>query len=218
MILFLFYIKGCVSMIINIAHTKGGVGKSTLATNLAVEMNCPILDLDMQKSSYFFNELRELPKLTIFKAKTRDELKLLEPYAGDKKKHIIVDSGGMDNDLNRLSLVYADLILTPISTSQIELFGLENFRLILKELDAENKDYIILNSINLRSKQELQAFNDILINEFDLTVLPTMISNLKIFKDAFAEGKSVVEKNKTSPAAAQLQSLIKDIKNIIKSK
>ena len=122
-------------MIINIAHTKGGVGKSTLATNLAVEMNCPILDLDMQKSSYFFNELRELPKLTIFKAKTRDELKLLEPYAGDKKKHIIVDSGGMDNDLNRLSLVYADLILTPISTSQIELFGLENFRLILKELD-----------------------------------------------------------------------------------
>lgn len=205
-------------MIINIAHTKGGVGKSTLATNLAVEMNCPILDLDMQKSSYFFNELRELPKLTIFKAKTRDELKLLEPYAGDKKKHIIVDSGGMDNDLNRLSLVYADLILTPISTSQIELFGLENFRLILKELDAENKDYIILNSINLRSKQELQAFNDILINEFDLTVLPTMISNLKIFKDAFAEGKSVVEKNKTSPAAAQLQSLIKDIKNIIKSK
>ena len=124
----------------------------------------------------------------------------------------------MDNDLNRLSLVYADLILTPISTSQIELFGLENFRLILKELDAENKDYIILNSINLRSKQELQAFNDILINEFDLTVLPTMISNLKIFKDAFAEGKSVVEKNKTSPAAAQLQSLIKDIKNIIKSK
>ena len=45
-----------------------------------------------------------------------------------------------------------------------------------------------------------------------------MISNLKIFKDAFAEGKSVVEKNKTSPAAAQLQSLIKDIKNIIKSK
>ena len=196
-------------MIINIAHTKGGVGKSTLATNLAVEMNCPILDLDMQKSSYFFNELRELPKLTIFKAKTRDELKLLEPYAGDKKKHIIVDSGGMDNDLNRLS---------PISTSQIELFGLENFRLILKELDAENKDYIILNSINLRSKQELQAFNDILINEFDLTVLPTMISNLKIFKDAFAEGKSVVEKNKTSPAAAQLQSLIKDIKNIIKSK
>ena len=58
----------------------------------------------------------------------------------------------MDNDLNRLSLVYADLILTPISTSQIELFGLENFRLILKELDAENKDYIILNSINLRCK------------------------------------------------------------------
>ena len=123
----------------------------------------------------------------------------------------------MDNDINRLSLVYADIILTPISTSQIELFGLENFRSILKELDAENKDYIILNSINLRSKQELEGFKNILINEFNLTVLPTMISNLKIFKDAFADGKSVVEKNKLSPAAEQMQSLIKDIKQIIKS-
>ena len=45
-------------MIINIAHTKGGVGKSTLATNLAVELNCPILDLDKQGSSKYFNELR----------------------------------------------------------------------------------------------------------------------------------------------------------------
>ena len=101
--------------------------------------------------------------------------------------------------------------------AQIELFGLENFRSILKELDAENKDYIILNSINLRSKQELEGFKNILINEFNLTVLPTMISNLKIFKDAFADGKSVVEKNKLSPAAEQMQSLIKDIKQIIKS-
>ena len=50
-----------------------------------------------------------------------------------------------------------------------------------------------------------------------MTVLPTMISNLKIFKDAFADGKSVVEKNKLSPAAEQMQSLIKDIKQIIKS-
>lgn len=47
-----------------------------------------------------------------------------------------------------------------------------------------------------------------------MTVLPTMISNLKIFKDAFADGKSVVE-NKLSPAAEQMQSLIKDIKQII---
>ena len=45
-----------------------------------------------------------------------------------------------------------------------------------------------------------------LINEFDLTVLPTMISNLKIFKDALQKVKSVVEKIETSPAAAQLQS------------
>ena len=46
-------------MIINVAHTKGGVGKSTLATNLAVELTLPILALDMQSSSFFFNHFRK---------------------------------------------------------------------------------------------------------------------------------------------------------------
>lgn len=88
-------------------------------------MNCPILDLDMQKSSYFFNELRSLPKLTILDANNRDELKVLEPFAGNKKQHIIVDSGGMDNDINRLSLVYADIILTPIKDLKLSYFVLK---------------------------------------------------------------------------------------------
>ena len=68
-------------MIINIAHTKGGVGKSTLATNLAVELNCPILDLDKQGSSKYFNELRVENKktpLTVILAQSRNDLAILQ--------------------------------------------------------------------------------------------------------------------------------------------
>ena len=41
-------------MIINVAHTKGGVGKTMIATNLSIAFIAPILDLDIQQSSNRF--------------------------------------------------------------------------------------------------------------------------------------------------------------------
>ena len=38
----------------------------------------------------------------------------------------------------------------------------------------------------------------------------------KLFKDAFAEGKSVVEKNKNSLASEEIRNLVKEIKSILK--
>ena len=132
-------------MIINIAHTKGGVGKSTLATNLAVELTLPILDLDMQRSSFYFNQIRKdygFPEMKVFYAQSDEEMQFLEEYKGNKKKHIIVDSGGMDNNLHRLAILYADIILTPIGLSQIELLGLQNFYSIL-EAANDNRLFLI---------------------------------------------------------------------------
>ena len=42
-------------MIITLAHQKGGVGKSTLATNLAAALGADILDLDLQRSCQLWN-------------------------------------------------------------------------------------------------------------------------------------------------------------------
>lgn len=41
-------------MIITVAHQKGGTGKSTIATNLAVELKTSLLDLDKLTQLYHF--------------------------------------------------------------------------------------------------------------------------------------------------------------------
>lgn len=45
-------------MIITVAHQKGGVGKSTLVTNLCGYLKTDLLDMDKQFSSTAWNALR----------------------------------------------------------------------------------------------------------------------------------------------------------------
>ena len=154
-------------MIINIAHTKGGVGKSTLATNLAVEMNCPILDLDMQKSSYFFNELRELPKLTIFKAKTRDELKLLEPYGKANPEPLF---GTKNVEIKCISIIgkNKNVIKLVLSQDSIEFSGIifTNFDKYIEYLNEKFKTNDIISEQNNIKDKFIDILYTPIINEY----------------------------------------------------
>jgi len=47
---------------------------------------------------------------------------------------ILIDSGGFDSDLNRIAIIGADLVITPVSNNLIEIYGLEAFKKILQEL------------------------------------------------------------------------------------
>ena len=78
-------------MIINVAHTKGGVGKTTIAVNLAIEMNADLFDLDNQNSSYNFSLLNEDIKRPIHFWKERSILKeIIATYKDKQDKHIII--------------------------------------------------------------------------------------------------------------------------------
>ena len=134
-------------MIINIAHTKGGVGKTMIATNLSIAFIAPILDLDIQQSSNRFFGLRKLEGLPILPVYNTLTNELINTYKGNVNKHLIIDSGGMDNDIIRQGLELSDLIITPVSVSQVEFFGLQDFNDLLNSAGHSiNRDntYILI--------------------------------------------------------------------------
>ncbi len=116
-------------MIITIAHTKGGVGKSTLAWHLAHSFEnkqVKIIDLDFQQTLYFVNIISG-DTLNVLQPLSVDELiNELEAVAPDDI--CIVDVGGFDSDINRAAIEHSDRIVIPISESITEVLGLEHLK------------------------------------------------------------------------------------------
>lgn len=205
-------------MIINVAHTKGGVGKTAIATNLSIAFAAPILDLDIQQSSNRFFQIREEEGLNTLPVYNHLTNELIDRYKSNPKHHLIIDSGGMDNDIIRNGLEVADLIITPVSLSQVEIFGLEDFNDLLNSSDIiqRTKTFVLLNNVNLRAKKEIVMARDLIEGEFDFKLLATMLGSRKAYKEAYSLGRNTVELSPLSPAGQEIISLTNELKKHIK--
>jgi len=215
-------------MIVLFGHQKGGVGKSTIAINTAYQMHkkfkkLVLLDLDSQNSAMLFNQLRsseDLHTITCIRENERDFDELVKEFGKSKDNLLIIDSGGYDSSNNRAALVKADIIITPLSISQIEIFGLQKFRKILKDasqaLDKTVKTNVLINNVDSRSKNKLKELREYISDNnkyFDL--LNTTVHSRADFKNSYGEGLTVKEFNKKGAAHNEIKELSKEIYKLI---
>lgn len=183
-------------MIITIAHTKGGVGKSTLTWNLAhsfleLGKTVKIIDLDFQQTLFFINAIRGTDTLKVLQPQTVEAL-IFELLQSTHETDItLIDVGGFDNDLNRTAIDFSHKVLIPISDSVTEVLGFRTFNDILKELFLEDKAEInvVLNNIHPLTKN----FDIIKEAVGDKKILNTVIRSRKIYKTTLGVGSSVFD-------------------------
>jgi len=209
--------------VITIAHQKGGVGKSTIALNIAVEMSkkykLHIIDLDYQKSISIFNENRKeagLSPLDIILVESQEEL---IDTIDNTEGIILIDSGGFDSNLNRVAIIGADMVITPLSNNLIEIYGLEAFKKILTELKQVKEDIksnILLNNINPQATKSIEELKEYIEQNSDFfNMLDIVIRRRVDFAKSFELGKSVVEIDKNSKASKELNRLLNNIETIL---
>lgn len=210
------------NFIITVAHQKGGVGKSTIASNLAVElskiMSAQVVDLDMQKSISYFNSIRSTNQLAVKYAANFDELKHL---VNNNNKAMIIDVGGFDSDLNRAAILAADFLLTPVSDSTIELVGLLSFKNIMQEVRKIRPDLtanVLLNRVHVKTNTALHEINNFINENSEFSLMSSILRDRVEFKKAFEVGKSVNEYSKSGKAATEINNLINEIKDKINGK
>lgn len=208
-------------MIISVSHQKGGVGKSTLAYNLAVELSkkypVEVVDLDVQQTLTACNIIRSKfgqEKLIIHGF---EENKSFIDYLNkdDNSKIIIIDTGGFDSGLNRVAIYASDFIITPVSTEFLEIIGLEKYKKILKEVSEKIgrtiKTHIVLNKIHHAQQkfEDISEFINSSPNQFEL--LTTVIRRRSDFTISLSHGFSVCEFDDTSDSSTEIKSLISEI-------
>lgn len=222
-------------MIITVAHQKGGVGKSTIASNLAVLLDADLFDLDKQFSSAEFNNTRVeagLPKINCYTllesgcvtpnqtpVKQDEWVDFLLNYAGDVEKSIVIDCPGLDCDEIRSAMYCADYILTPVAASQVEVYGLQNFERIIERteetFEKPIKTHVLINNADDRAKKRTQELKEFVLSDEEHFILcKTRISRALALWDAYGEGMAVTEYKKASPkTTAEMKMLSWEIKN-----
>ena len=186
------------AVIFTIANRKGGVGKTTLATNLAVALSNKgkmlLVDADEQRSAHQWNEHRQnkLDAITIHE----NLLDTLEPL-NEKYDFILIDVAGRDSEIFREALLVSDKIIVPTQASLLDLEVIPYIADKIKEAQEKNpllKASVVINTASANPKNnEVAQANEYLADYPIFKLVKTVIHDRKQFRDAIIESRSVSE-------------------------
>ena len=191
-------------MIVVCGGIKGGSGKTTVATNLAVILanagkDVLLVDADDQETAADFtvlrNETREggagFTTIKLSGAAVRTETS----HLASKYEEVVIDVGGRDTTSQRAALAIADVLLVPFVPRSFDVWTLEKVADLVTEMRAANidlKSYVFLNRADPRG-QDNQAAADVLGETDELTFIDTPLGSRKAFSNAAARGLGVTE-------------------------
>jgi chromosome partitioning protein len=190
-------------MIIVCGGIKGGSGKTTIATNLAVMRShnlrdVLLVDADDQETAADFTRLRSeklggasYTCIRLSGAAVRTEtLKLQRNYAD-----IVIDTGGRDTTSQRAALSVADLLLVPFVPRSFDVWTIEKIAPLVDEMRQANPNlqaWTFINRADSRGSDN-QGAAKFLREVQSLQFVDTALGSRKAFSNASAEGLAVVE-------------------------
>jgi len=202
-------------MITTIGNTKGGVGKTTLAVNLAIALvrcgeDVLLIDGDVQETALAFTHLRstqqpEAPVYTavgLHGAAIRTQVQQL----ARRYQHIIVDVGGRDSASLRAALTISDLLIIPAAPRSFEVWGVEQTRDLVREARAVHdfRALAVLNGADPSGPDNREAIEALAELE-GIEVSPHSIGRRKAFPNAAAIGLGVLEHTEPSNREGSLK-------------
>jgi chromosome partitioning protein len=204
-------------MILLIAAEKGGVGKSTLATNLGVHLahqnvDVVLVDTDGQATAARFIERREeaglLPALPC--VQRNGEVASTLRDLSRRYQVIVVDAGGRESREMRTAMTVADLLLVPTRASQADLETFPRLNQLIgmaHDLNPELKAHAILTMAPSNPViREVEDAREVIAQFDQLKLADTVIRDRKVYRDALLAGQGVVERD-NGQAKAEIQLL-----------
>jgi chromosome partitioning protein len=210
-------------MVVVCGGIKGGVGKTTLATNLAVMRalvgkDVLLVDADDQGTASDFTAIRNevmaeqggagYTSIKLHGAAVRSEVTRMAKKYDD----IVIDVGGRDTAGQRAALSVADIYVIPFLPGSFDVWTLDSVGKLVEEARAFNenlKAVCVINRADAKGADNAEAAA-IAKEVPGLEFIDAPLGNRKAFRSAAAQGLSVIEVKPTDPKAiAEVQRLYK---------
>ena len=210
-------------MIILCGGTKGGVGKTTLATNLAAmrrhDADVLLLDADKQGTASLWATIRDdagvnprVPCVQKQGAKLHLEVKAL----AEKFQDVVIDAGGRDNVELRAAMIVADIFVTPVLPSSYDFWSLTDVNRLVTDARIINPDLRVIVVVNRGSTNpSVSEVDEVrqLVSEFEgMALAETVLRDRIAYRKAASEGLGVEEMAKAdAKAVAEVKGLFEEV-------
>lgn len=222
-------------MIITIANSKGGSGKSTITINLATKLalegkDVLVIDTDEQKSLDKFSNIRndcDIQQIFTCVSKSGNALTDTIKQMITKFDFILIDTKATINPEQKKSMLLSDYVIVPTTTSQIdlsELLNMFNYVGDVKDLNEDLKTFIILNRINpnpflSNEPKELKEFIESYKEENnikDIEIIDSIIYDRIDYKRSISKGLGVCELDSNNSCNIEFSKFYDELKNKVK--
>ena len=206
-------------MILTVGNTKGGVGKTALALNLAIARAVAgrrvwLIDGDRQGTAKIAMTIRgqagNLPYIQCDKYPDGEELRKQLEARGKQYDDVVIDAGGRDSSALRAALVLSDVILVPFAPRSLDVWALTDMCQLLEAARAVRtglRAVAVLSMADNTGRDNDDAI-DALKDFPQLDYLPAPILRRKAIANAAGQGLSVLElKPKDAKAIKELKDL-----------
>jgi chromosome partitioning protein len=217
-------------MIYTVGGIKGGSGKTTIATNLAVYLaqqgrDVILVDADDQESATDFTSFRHQTldgQLGYTAVKiTGRELNTNVARLAAKCDDVVIDTGGRDTVSQRSAITVSNVYLVPFAPRSLDIWTLRKVEHLIAEIQPFNPSLISITFINKADARGnyKEETADLLRESQILQFLDTPIGNRISFANAASAGLGVIENKPTDEKAViEIKDLYEGIQKALKNK